>query len=223
MANEGLKHVVHRRVHLERSQPHDRRGRVGQFLEKKADYKKRAKRYHVRENIIKDLAAKARFKNEDEFNFKMINGRLGEEGQVILETQDGANKRKFDRKTRFKYELANVDRNKFILTHKRNIVKNKVKKMLASNSALVASKDVSKHIIFDDDSKGKQVLAAGTEEELGHLSQTLDKERETDHLYHKYEDKRNVIAAQYAKRQIKRVRKHTCDGKLHEFVSQRFK
>jgi len=95
-----LKHVVHRRVHLERAQPSSRK-RLG-YLEKHKDYVKRAKDFHRKEKVIKKLQQKAYFKNEDEFAQGMIsrkveNGRVRKKGVHLsqdqlrlLESQDAA-------------------------------------------------------------------------------------------------------------------------------------
>ncbi|CAE7769488.1 UTP11, partial [Symbiodinium necroappetens] len=70
MGDGSLRHVVHKRVHLERHQPKHRR-RLG-YLEKHKDYVKRAKDFHKKEDIIKGLHRKAYFKNEDEFAYGMM-------------------------------------------------------------------------------------------------------------------------------------------------------
>eukprot|EP00928_Gymnodinium_smaydae_P071701 TRINITY_DN55207_c0_g1_i1.p1 TRINITY_DN55207_c0_g1~~TRINITY_DN55207_c0_g1_i1.p1 ORF type:complete len:278 (-),score=64.33 TRINITY_DN55207_c0_g1_i1:85-858(-) len=71
MGGDGgnLKHVVHKRVHLERPQPVKRR-KLG-YLEKHKDYVRRAKDFHRKEDQIQKLQRKAYFKNEDEFTFAM--------------------------------------------------------------------------------------------------------------------------------------------------------
>eukprot|EP00434_Breviolum_minutum_P011413 symbB.v1.2.010064.t4/scaffold652.1/size176119/5 len=69
-ADGGLRHVVHKRVHLERQQPKARR-KLG-YLEKHKDYVKRAKDFHKKQDEVKRLHRKAYFKNEDEFSIKMM-------------------------------------------------------------------------------------------------------------------------------------------------------
>merc|ERR1712232_864619 len=66
----GLKHVVHKRVHLERQQPSARQ-RLG-FLEKHKDYTLRAKDYHSKQDQLKNMHRKAFFRNPDEFDAKML-------------------------------------------------------------------------------------------------------------------------------------------------------
>eukprot|EP00922_Rhytidocystis_sp_ex-Travisia-forbesii_P012693 GHVS01019107.1.p2 GENE.GHVS01019107.1~~GHVS01019107.1.p2 ORF type:complete len:222 (-),score=52.12 GHVS01019107.1:89-754(-) len=77
----ALKHVEHRRVHLERHQP-ARRKKLG-LLEKHKDYVERAKQQHKREDILKRLQEKARQKNAAEFNFKMLGAVSKEKGVVM--------------------------------------------------------------------------------------------------------------------------------------------
>ncbi|GIX65745.1 U3 small nucleolar RNA-associated protein 11 [Babesia caballi] len=155
---EGLRHVVHRRVHLERSQPQARRARVGTFLEKKRDYKLRAERYHVLERRIRDLAGKARFRNEDEFNFKMVHGRLGEDGAVVLPSSSTVASRRLNSKDKFRRSLAELDRNRFVLQH-RAAVKDKRARAVVTDCASLLM-DSGKHVTFDDSSSSGDEEAA---------------------------------------------------------------
>ena len=57
------------RTHLERQQTLKRK-RLG-MLEKKKDYKRRAKDYHGKEDELRRLQERASFRNKDEFYFRM--------------------------------------------------------------------------------------------------------------------------------------------------------
>ncbi len=67
------------RKYRERSQP-QRRAKLG-LLEKKKDYKERAKNYHQKEDTLNKLREKAAMRNPDEFYMKMgiakmVDGKL---------------------------------------------------------------------------------------------------------------------------------------------------
>lgn len=63
-------------THKERSQPTNR-AHLG-ILEKKKDYKIRAKNYHHKQDVLRTLREKASMKNPDEFYFGMKNSALDE-------------------------------------------------------------------------------------------------------------------------------------------------
>jgi len=58
-----FKNRIPKRKYRERAQP-EARAHLG-LLEKKQDYKKRAKNYHLKEDMINKLKLKANLKNED--------------------------------------------------------------------------------------------------------------------------------------------------------------
>lgn len=69
----GLRNVVHRRNHKERSQPSNR-SKLG-LLEKHKDYILRARDHHSKQDRLKLLRSKAASRNKDEFYFSMINSQ----------------------------------------------------------------------------------------------------------------------------------------------------
>jgi len=66
---------AHRRTHKERAQPEERAKRGAGLLEKHKDYVVRARNYNEKQRRLKALMEKARFRNPDEFYFKMVNSR----------------------------------------------------------------------------------------------------------------------------------------------------
>jgi len=74
----SLRNVVKRITHKERAQPRARK-KYG-LLEKKKDYKLRAKDYHRKEDRLKKLKQQAAMRNPDEFYFGMIKATTTEGG-----------------------------------------------------------------------------------------------------------------------------------------------
>lgn len=70
----SLRNAVKRIAHKERSQPQARQ-HLG-ILEKKKDYKQRAKDFHRKQDRIKRLKQKASQRNPDEFYFGMKNAQV---------------------------------------------------------------------------------------------------------------------------------------------------
>ena len=71
------------RTHRERSQPHSR-SKYG-LLEKKKDYKLRAKNFHEKEDAIKNLEIKSSTRNPDEFYFRMTSILKSSKGKLLTE------------------------------------------------------------------------------------------------------------------------------------------
>ncbi|EDO05523.1 U3 small nnucleolar RNA-associated protein 11 (Utp11) family protein [Babesia bovis T2Bo] len=231
---EGLRHVVHRRVHLERSQPRHRRDQVGQYLEKKRDYKKRAERYHLVERKIKDLAAKSRFRNEDEFNFKMIHGKLGDDGIVVLPSSSSVASRKLPPKKQFRRSLEQLDRSRFVLQHRTNLKEKRAKKAITENATILMGDN--SHIEFadsddsvsevepvhesDTDSNDEMPISGDSSSmkkqpadshaviqgNLQVLTECIDAKHEDDTLRQRLDAERNLRVAVHKKRQIRKVK-----------------
>ncbi|KAI9202866.1 small-subunit processome [Polychytrium aggregatum] len=84
MSSSAFKKAFHSRAHKERSQPLAR-AHLG-LLEKKKDYKLRAKDYNLKQKRLKALREKASMRNQDEFYFKMVNSKT--KGGVHVEERN---------------------------------------------------------------------------------------------------------------------------------------
>ena len=69
-----FKNAIPQRTYRERAQPASRQ-RLG-LLEKHRDYVLRARDFHKKQSLLKNLKEKARFKNDDEFYFGMIRAQV---------------------------------------------------------------------------------------------------------------------------------------------------
>ena len=99
MSSSALRKALPRREHKERHQLESRK-HLG-LLEKKKDYRLRAKDYHRKQDFLRKLQQKASQKNPDEFYFGMIKARTNKgvheqdrtkefdhESQLLMKTQD---------------------------------------------------------------------------------------------------------------------------------------
>jgi U3 small nucleolar RNA-associated protein 11 len=68
------------------------------MLEKKRDYKRRAKDYHQKSNVIKKLSEKALNRNPDEFYHKMVTSEVrdGQHITILKSSKEALKKRKLD-------------------------------------------------------------------------------------------------------------------------------
>jgi len=120
------------------------------MLEKKKDYKLRAKDFNDKQRSLQLLRKKALNKNSDEFYFHMVNSKL----------EDGVHKERSKEKTlseEQKMLMQTQDMNYII--SKRTTEKRKLDK-LQSNLHLINSSDkpMNKHMIFVDSEKEKRNL-----------------------------------------------------------------
>lgn len=152
------KNLIPRRIHKERSQPLERVARHG-LLEKKQDYKQRAKHFNRKTARIKLLREKGSFRNPDEFYFAMQNAS----------TRDGVVRRVVDKAARDAVPLGNRSRDERLLaetqdsryvTHKLSVEDGRIstlKKRLHFVGA--AQRAERKHVIFvDDDDEVDEVV-----------------------------------------------------------------
>lgn len=147
----SLRNVVRRREHRERGQLHNRQG-LG-LLEKKKDYKLRAKDYHSKQNRLRALKEKASFRNPDEFYFGMIRGKKGVASDGVPERTPEEQKLAVSRDAAYVHVKASAD-------------EAKVKKLksqlhfLNASTAGASSSSTSKHTIFVDDAEEQQTFDA---------------------------------------------------------------
>eukprot|EP00931_Biecheleriopsis_adriatica_P076041 TRINITY_DN49796_c0_g1_i1.p1 TRINITY_DN49796_c0_g1~~TRINITY_DN49796_c0_g1_i1.p1 ORF type:complete len:288 (-),score=85.61 TRINITY_DN49796_c0_g1_i1:58-855(-) len=138
----GLRHVVHKRVHLERHQPKARK-KLG-YLEKHKDYVKRAKDFHQKEEKLQKLHRKAYFKNDDEFSFAMVNHFTSKDGKAM---------QKKSHLTKEQMQLAESQDARYILMREQ-MDKKAVEKRSETLQFLDADRP-NKHVLFvDEDDDG---------------------------------------------------------------------
>ncbi|CAE7560244.1 unnamed protein product [Symbiodinium pilosum] len=137
-ADGGLRHVVHKRVHLERHQPKHRR-KLG-YLEKHKDYVKRAKDFHKKEDIIKDLHRKAYFKNEDEFAYGMMSHST---------TKDGKKQKKKVHLSQEEQQLAESQDTQYVAM--REQIDNKAVEKRTQRLHFLDADKPNKHVVFVDE------------------------------------------------------------------------
>lgn len=102
-------HDIQKKQHRERAQPQERK-KFG-LLQKKKDYKLRAKDYHDKQERLKILREKAKSKNPDEYYHSMTKKKTDDKGILIAE-------REFS-------ESLSVDEVKLLKTQDVNYVKTK--------------------------------------------------------------------------------------------------
>lgn len=78
----SLKNAIPRPTHKERAQPHSRAHRYP-LLEKRKDYKLRARDHNEKKQRIKILTEKAKGRNEDEFSFGMMSAGPSQGGKMV--------------------------------------------------------------------------------------------------------------------------------------------
>jgi len=130
----------HQKTHRERGQVSGRK-HLG-LLEKRKDYVKRAKNFHMKEDTLKTLRKKATEKNPDEFYFQMVNTKM----------KNGVHEKQYDEKT---YTKPQIDLMKTQDINYLNLQKNqeshKIRK-LEENLHFIDESDQQdrKHVFFVD-------------------------------------------------------------------------
>ena len=113
------------------------------ILEKKRDYKRRAKDFHSKEQVIKKLSEKARQRNPDEFYHKMVNATIkdGQHHTIAKGGKEAEKKRKLEENQ----DIA-------LVGLKRTVEKNRADK-LQSSLHLIDFPRQNQHIFFVSDPK----------------------------------------------------------------------
>lgn len=160
--SNAFKKCLTRKIHKERDQPKSRK-RLG-LLEKKKDYKLRAKDYHRKEDKLTELRRKAAMKNPDEFYFKMASSSTQNGVHMVGKGKQYTHEQRKKMKTQ--------DLGYFHM--KKQMEKQKINRMKAdlhflSNSS-GDSETNNKHVIFCDSQEKMETFSAaehfGTAPEL---------------------------------------------------------
>lgn len=127
-------------VHQERHQPEARK-HLGP-LEKKKDYKIRAKDQNNKKKVLKVLRRKALDKNPDEFHYHMINSQI-KDGKHYENVEDE------------ELVVNDVMQDLTYVAHRRSVEKKKIEKLKSQLHLLETDDDQPKntHILFVDDEK----------------------------------------------------------------------
>lgn len=169
----SLKNAVKtQKTHRERHQP-DSRKTLG-LLEKRKDYKLRAKDYNKKKTTLKRLRQKALDKNPDEFYFHMINSQ----------TVSGVHQEKSKDEVLTEEQIKLMQtRDLTYIVHKRSVEKKKIEKLQSTLHLLdTEEKPTNSHTFFvDTDAEKKDFNVArrlGTHEAL--LDRTFNRPKLDD-------------------------------------------
>lgn len=168
------------RIHKERAQPGSRK----QFglLEKKKDYRLRARDYHKKRKVIKHLRSEARLRNPDEFDFKMIHSRVDDDGKVIYLDPE---RRKQTPKDKAARKLKHVN----YLRHKIKSETHKVEQLKEGLHFLGAESNTRK--VFEGDTEVHEPVAV-QEPDLFELEQRIDRKEALEKILHSTERKHRL-------------------------------
>jgi len=139
----SFKNILPQRDHKERSQPKHRK-KLG-LLEKKKDYKIRARDYQKKRDLVRSLKEKAAFRNPDEFYYQM----------ETTKRRDGVHEKVKSSRNYTKKQIVDMQTQDIgYLVNKKNEEEKKIAK-LTTGLQLLSETPVdqiqSKHTIFVDD------------------------------------------------------------------------
>jgi len=145
---------VNQKTHRERHQPDDRR-KYG-LLEKKKDYKIRARHHQERERVLKLLKKRAENRNPDEFYFHMVNSKVEDGRHTEIREKDDH--------TEEQIKLMQTRDLKYI-NMRATMDRKKVDRLQSTLHFLdQANETENSHIFFDDD--GNQHVGGNLAEKL---------------------------------------------------------
>ncbi|GMM38478.1 rRNA-processing protein [Saccharomycopsis crataegensis] len=138
-------HDIQKKQHKERAQPQERK-RLG-LLQKKKDYKLRAKDYHDKQERLRILREKAANRNPDEYYHSMTSRKTDSRGVLVTDRESS--------------ESISVDEAKLLKTQDVNYIKTKrlnemkqIEKLMdgtSNNSNAITFGSEGKHTVFLDD------------------------------------------------------------------------
>lgn len=163
------------RIHKERAQPGSRK-QYG-LLEKKKDYRLRARDYHKKRKVIKHLRSEARLRNPDEFDYKMIHSQINDDGKVVYVDPER-------RKQTPKDKAARKQKHVNYLRHKITSETRKLEQLKEELHFLGAGSNVRK--VFDEDAEEHEPVAV-QEPDLFELEQRIDRKEALEKILHSTE------------------------------------
>lgn len=153
--SNNLRHIVKRRVHLERAQPAHRK-KLG-LLEKKKDYVKRARDYHKKKDYLDSLQEKARTKNPDEFYHKMVNKHIVNGRVEPLKKEDASKYAGLSKEEELLARSSDIT----YVDNKLRADRKRAEKMGDNLHMLGLGASMSKQIVFDSDAESDSEAESG--------------------------------------------------------------
>lgn len=197
------KNFIPRRIHKERSQPAARVAKHG-LLEKKKDYKVRAKDHNKKMARLKILKEKAAFRNPDEFYFSMMNSSTKE--GVIRRAVDKSLKEAIplEHRTRDQRLLAESQDSRYV-SYKLSLERGRVDALTKGLHFIDAAQATRrKHIIFvDNEEEADEVVAQRSRGSPDEEKEESENYKPVSKKLRKKQEKAYKLLAQHTDRQQK--------------------